>query len=133
MTSVYAANQSDWSAFLNPDAAPVRSRSLAFPRIQNGPLTRTNTSGRFCLLGNGHVSIAAVPGLAIRVRTGTAWITQARDAKDHLVRAGERFVADRAGRLVLSSFQRGEIELEWPAQQRERGIDASRRFAAAAA
>ena len=133
MTSVYAANQSDWSAFLNPDAAPVRPRTLAFPRIQNGPLTRANTSGRFCLLGNGHVSIAAAPGLAIRVRTGTVWITQARDAKDHLVRAGQRFVADRAGRLVLSSFQRGEVEVEWPAPQHERVVVASPRFAAAAA
>lgn len=133
MTSVYAANQSDWSAFLNPDAAPVRTRKIAFPRLQNGSLTRANTSGSFCLLGNGHVSIAAAPGLVIRVRKGDVWITQPGDTKDYLLGAGERFVADRSGRVVVSSFERGEIEVEWPAQRQERPVAARPRLAAAAA
>lgn len=132
MASVYAANQSDWSAFLNPDAEPVRPRKLAFPRLQNGPLTRTNTAGRFCLLGNGHVSIAAVPGLAVFVRAGTVWITQAGDPNDYIVDAGERFVADRTGRLVLSSFTRGEVEVEWPTPRQERAFATQPRLAAAA-
>ena len=131
MTSVYAANQSDWSAFLNPDAAPVRPRNIAFPRLQSGSLTRANTSGRFCLLGNGHVSIAATPGLVIRVRKGQVWITQSGDPQDYVVGAGERFVADRSGRVVVSSFERGEIEVEWPAQRQERAAAATPRLAAA--
>jgi len=133
MTSVYAANQSDWSAFLNPDAAPLRPRKIAFPRLQNGPLTRANTSGRFCLLGNGHVSIAAVPGVVIRVRKGDVWITQPGDPKDYLIGTGERFVADRSGRVVVSSFERSELEVEWPARRQERPAATNPRLAAAAA
>jgi len=126
MSAIFAANQSDWSAFLNPDAAPIGPRQVAFPRLQGGSLTRANSNGRFCLIGNGHVSIAAVPGLAIRVRKGTLWITQSRDAEDHVVHAGERFVADRAGKIVVSAFERGEVELEWPtrAQQPSRAMHA---------
>jgi hypothetical protein len=127
-----AVNQSDWSAFLNPDAALPTPRRIAFPRIQSGPITRTNTSGRFCLIGNGHVSIAAVPGLVVRVREGALWITQAGDADDHLVRAGERFVADRSGRLVISAFARGEVELEWPTREQERARPVHAPLAAAA-
>lgn len=120
MNPAIAANQSDWSAFLNPDAELLRTRSIAFPRLQNGPITRANSGGRFSLLGNGHTSIAAVRGLVVRVRKGTLWITQARDPFDHVVRAGESFVADRTGRLVISAFERGEVELEWPSRERER-------------
>jgi Protein of unknown function (DUF2917) len=132
MNPAITANQSDWSAFLNPDAAPVGPRRVAYPRIQNGPITRANTGGRFSLLGNGHVSIAATPGLVIHVRRGTLWITQPHDADDHVVHAGERFVADRAGRLVISAFARGEVELEWPSHRRERAEAAYPPVAAAA-
>jgi len=132
MSSLLAANQSDWSAFLNPDAEALGSRRIAFPRLQSGPITRTLTGGRFCLIGNGHTSIAAVPGLVIHVREGSLWVTQAHDSEDHIVRAGERFVADRAGRLVISAFERGEVELKWPAHQRERAWAANEPVAAAA-
>jgi Protein of unknown function (DUF2917) len=127
-----AANQSDWSAFLNPDAASPAPRGIAFPRLKSGPITRTNADGRFSLLGNGHVSIASTPGLVIHVRRGTLWITQSRDADDHVVRAGERFVADRRGRLVISAFERGEVELEWPARKGEHAETAYEPAAAAA-
>jgi hypothetical protein len=120
MNPATTANQSDWSAFLNPDSTAAQPNRFAFPRLQNGPFTRSNTGRRFSLLGNGHVSIASTPGLVIHVRRGTLWITQARDADDHIVHAGERFVADRAGRLVISAFARGEVELEWPSRERER-------------
>jgi Protein of unknown function (DUF2917) len=132
MSSLFADNQSDWSAFLNPDAKPLGPRKIGFPRFQSGPITRTHTGGRFCLIGNGHVSIAAVPGLVIRARQGTLWITQARDAEDHVIHAGERFVADRAGRLVLSAFERGEVELQWPTREQERARPVQARLAAAA-
>jgi len=132
MSSVFAAHQSDWSAFLNPDAETLNPRKIAFPRLQNGSITRTLTGGRFCLIGNGHMSIAAVPGLVIHVREGVLWVTQAHDSEDHVVRAGERFVADRAGRLVISAFERGEVEVKWPARQRERAWAANEPVAAAA-
>jgi Protein of unknown function (DUF2917) len=120
MNPAITANQSDWSAFLNPDAAAAQPHRFAFPRLQNGPFTRSNTGRYFSLLGNGHVSIASTPGLVIHARRGTLWITQARDADDHVVLAGERFIADRAGRLVISAFARGEVELEWPSRKQER-------------
>ena len=132
MDATIAANQSDWSAFLNPDAPPVNARKIAFPRIQNGAITRSNTAGRFSLLGNGHVSIAAAQGLVIHVRKGTLWITQHGDSLDQVVRAGQRFVADRTGRVVMSAFERSEVELEWPSHGRERSEFARAPIAAAA-
>ena len=132
MNPAIAANQSDWSAFLNPDAAPLGQRKIAFPRLQHGPINRTSTGGRFCLLGNGHVSVAATRGLVIHVRRGTLWITQARDVDDYVVRAGEMFVADRSGRLVISAFERAEVEVEWPSRDQERTGTAYEPIAAAA-
>ncbi len=132
MSILSSANQSDWSAFLNPDAAPLGLRKIAFPRLQNGPIARANIGGRFSLLGNGHVSIAAARGLVIRVRKGTLWITQAHDSIDHVVRVGEQFVADRAGRLVISAFDRAEVQVDWPARERAADMAASESLAAAA-
>ena len=43
MSSVFTANQSDWSAFLNPDAEPLTPRKLAFPRVQSGAITRSQS------------------------------------------------------------------------------------------
>jgi hypothetical protein len=132
MSTLFAANQSDWSAFLNPDAAPLGLRKLAFPRFQNGPITRAHVAGRFSMLGNGHISIAAVRGLVIHVRKGVLWITQGSDSIDHVVRAGERFIADRTSRLVISAFERGEVEVEWPTRERGAGMPANQPLAAAA-
>ncbi|MGB8433821.1 MAG: DUF2917 domain-containing protein [Burkholderiales bacterium] len=132
MSILSSANQSDWSAFLNPDAAPVGPRKIAFPRLLNGPITRSNVGGRFSLLGNGYVSIAAVRGLVIRVRKGVLWITQGNDTIDHVVRAGEHFVADRTSLLIISAFERGEVEVEWPSRARGTRIVAYARVAAAA-
>jgi len=132
MNPAITANQSDWSAFLNPDAGALALRKMGFPRARGASITRSNTAGRFCLIGNGHVSIAALPGLVVRVREGSLWITQEGDSEDHLVRAGERFVADRTGRLVVSAFERGEVELQWPSRQRESVWAANEPLAAAA-
>jgi hypothetical protein len=127
-----SANQSDWSAFLNPDAAPPSSRRIAFPRMQNGPIAQSNIGGRFSLLGNGYVSVAAVRGLVIHVRKGVLWITQGNDTIDHVVRAGEHFVADRTSRLIMSAFERGEVEIEWPSRERATVVATSEPLAAAA-
>jgi hypothetical protein len=78
------------------------------------------------------VSIAAVPGLVIRVRKGTLWVTQAHDSEDHVVDAGGRFVADRDGRIVISAFDRGEVELVWPTREQERARPVRAPLAAAA-
>ncbi len=115
MNPAIAANQSDWTAFLNPDAETLGPRQAVSP--DGGTITRSNTTGHFCLIGNGDVSIAAVPGLVIRAREGLLWIARAGDSVEHIVRGGERFVADRAGRLVVTAIKRSEVELQWPTQQ----------------
>jgi hypothetical protein len=120
MTIAIAASKADWASFFNPDAAPRASRATAFPRAQHKPLGRSLTGGRFSLTGNGTVTIAAVPGLAVQARSSMLWITQERDQDDHLVVAGERFVADRYGLLVISAFTRSEVELEWPSRGHDR-------------
>ncbi len=132
MSILSSANQSDWSAFLNPDAEPLGTRKLAFPRFQNGPITRAGIGGRFSMLGNGSVSIAAARGLVVQVRKGTLWVTQDKDPIDHIVHAGERFVADRTGRLVISAFERAEVQVEWPARERTTVMATSEPLAAAA-
>ncbi|MCL4801436.1 MAG: DUF2917 domain-containing protein [Burkholderiales bacterium] len=115
MTIAIAASKAGWSSFAaDPrDEARRAPRPAAFPRVQPKPLTRSLTDGRFSLIGSGHVAIAATPGLVVRVRSGALWITQEHDQRDHLVAAGEHFVADRAGRLVVSAFARSEVELVW--------------------
>jgi len=117
MNPAIAANQSDWTAFLNPDAETLGPRPAVSPDV--GTITQSNTTGNFCLIGNGDVSIAAVPGLVIRAREGLLWIARAGDSVEHIVRGGERFVADRAGRLVVTAIKRSEVELQWPTRQQE--------------
>ena len=77
-------------------------------------LTPAETAGRFTLARDGHVAVAAVPGLLVRVRSGSLWLTQDRDPVDHLVTAGQCFVADRRGRLVATALHVTEVEVEWP-------------------
>jgi hypothetical protein len=121
MTIAIPASKADWASFFNPDdASPRTSRAAAFPRAQHKPLGRSLTGGRFSVIGNGTVTIAAVPGLAVQARSGMLWITQEGDQDDHLVAAGERFVADRYGTLVISAFERSEVELEWPSHEHDR-------------
>jgi len=121
MTIAIPASKADWASFFSlDDTAPRASRATAFPRAQHTPLDRSLTGGRFSLIGNGAVTIATVPGLAVQARSGMLWITQEGDQDDHLAAAGERFVADRYGSLVISAFARSELELEWPARDHDR-------------
>jgi hypothetical protein len=121
MTIAIAASKADWASFAGPHQAGAGApRAGAFPRSQHKPLTRALTGGRFSLIDSGHVTIAAVPGLAVRARSGALWITQEGDHQDHLVAAGERFVADRHGSLVVSAFARSEVELTWPSRDHDR-------------
>lgn len=43
-------------------------------------------------------------GACIAVQAGCAWITQAGDANDYFVSAGERHVVTRPGRVVIESL-----------------------------
>ena len=132
MTPAIAAKRSFWNAFPSPVAQPFGLRKIASPAGRDGSITRLNTAGPFCLIGDGVVSIAAVPGLVVRVRDGSLWITQSGDSADHFARTGERFVADRAGRMVVSALDHSEVELHWPTREQERLLAAYAPVAAAA-
>ncbi len=43
-------------------------------------------------------------GACIAVQSGCVWLTQAGDANDYFVSAGERHVVTRPGRVVVESF-----------------------------
>jgi len=43
-------------------------------------------------------------GACIAVTSGRIWLTQAGDANDYFVDAGERHVVTRAGRVVMEGF-----------------------------
>lgn len=77
-------------------------------------LDEARIAGRLSLIGRRPLSIAAVPGLVVHVRTGSLWATQHREERDHLVGAGERFVVDRPGPLVVSGLGNTELQIEWP-------------------
>jgi len=45
-------------------------------------------------------------GACVAVQSGRIWLTQAGDANDYFVGAGERHVVTRGGRVVIESFGR---------------------------
>jgi len=53
-----------------------------------------------------HATLAArMPaGACIAVQSGRVWLTQAGDANDYFVDAGQRHVVTRGGRVVIESF-----------------------------
>lgn len=57
------------------------------------------------------LTLADAIGSVVTVRSGSVWITQEREAVDHVVRAGERFRIDRGGRTVLQAFGEAEVSV----------------------
>ncbi len=116
MTIAIAARHIERSSLSSDRAA----RKAAYYAARNVPLTRMQIAGRLSMLDNGPVTIAAVRGLVVRVRTGALWITQYKDTGDHVLRAGESFSVDRAGPLVLQPLGGTELVIDWPARESER-------------
>jgi hypothetical protein len=57
-------------------------------------------------------SLGAVPaGRRVRCLSGTLWITQTGDGRDHIVLPGESFTADRPGRVVLQALRASTFKL----------------------
>lgn len=50
-------------------------------------------------------------GLIILCRSGSCWITQERDPKDHFLEEGENFMVDRAGLVMLVALADAGITL----------------------
>lgn len=49
-------------------------------------------------------------GLEIRVTEGSLWLTQERDAQDHVIGTGESFRIDRRGAVVLTAFRGARMD-----------------------
>lgn len=54
-------------------------------------------------------------GLELAVVRGMAWVTQENDTRDIVVRPGERFRLDRAGRAFATALLDAEVDLVSPA------------------
>lgn len=54
-------------------------------------------------------------GLQIICRRGKLWNMQADDEKDHIVQAGERFVVNRCGLILVQSLGEGLLQMIPPA------------------
>jgi hypothetical protein len=80
-------------------------------------LSRDCVAGAFSLLGNGTLSIDAVPGLVVSTRNGALAITREWDPIEYLVCGGKRFVSDRAEPIVIRPLSRTEVHLDWPVDE----------------
>ncbi|MFO1362241.1 MAG: hypothetical protein U1F45_07145 [Burkholderiales bacterium] len=83
-------------------------------------LPRTRIGHRFSLVEHDPLTIAAEPGLIVRVRSGSIWGSQPGDGECCLARAGESLAARRSGWLVVHAVGRSEIEIELPQPGDER-------------
>lgn len=51
-------------------------------------------------------------GLVVRCLRGVVWVTQAGDAADHVLAAGESWRAARAGRVGIQALSAADVALE---------------------
>ena len=73
---------------------------------------RPRLAGRSCQASDaairlaGHATFARTlpAGACVAVQSGRIWLTQAGDANDYFVDAGQRHVVARGGRVVIESF-----------------------------
>ncbi len=80
-----------------------------------GNLVTRSDRHEICLRPDKLFKIADAPrGLQIICRRGKLWITQADDEQDHILCAGERFIATRQGLILVQSFGEGVMQLISP-------------------
>lgn len=77
-------------------------------------LTRGQIGGRLSLIESGPLDISAQQGLWLRVRSGFVWVDCVGDGARRPLREGDRFFAERDGRLSIRAVPHSEIEIEWP-------------------
>lgn len=56
-------------------------------------------------------------GHVLRCISGTLWVTQEGDARDHVLNAGEEFVIETPGVVVVQAFTPALVEFEGPGTQ----------------
>jgi hypothetical protein len=52
-----------------------------------------------------------LPGVEIRCLSGTVWVTLQGDVEDHVLSAGDSFVASRPGRLAMMAFRPARVRI----------------------
>ena len=63
------------------------------------------------------VTLDDARGVRIQARTGTVWVTEETNARDHILVAGQTLVISRAGRTVIQAMQPAWIALHEAANQ----------------
>ena len=120
MNNVIAASDNKHNALSSTRDFRADVRAKAGTRASNLPLAQPDIAGSFSLIDGGPVTISAAFGLVVRARRGSLWISQHGDRRDHVVSAGQCFVTDRAGPLVISALGVAELYIEWPLHDIER-------------
>ena len=62
-------------------------------------------SARIRLAKDHVLTLSEVDGIEIGCETGSLWITQDNDLRDVMLTAGERFMPDRAGKVLVNALQ----------------------------
>ena len=69
-------------------------------------------------LGAGDVvTLDDARGVRIEARTGTVWVTEEANPRDHILVAGQALVVSRAGRTLIQAMQPAWIALQEAANQ----------------
>ena len=77
--------------------------------------------GRLAIADGSTLRLDDADGMVLYVWHGAVWITQERDNRDHLLRAGESFRLDRAGAALISSLGQDALVSLTP-QQRQSSV-----------
>ena len=58
------------------------------------------------------ITIVDGKGARIAIVAGTAWVTQERDTRDVMLRAGQSFILDRNGTAIVEALSETEVALD---------------------
>jgi hypothetical protein len=76
--------------------------------------------GRLALREDATLRVDDAKGMRLYVWQGTVWLTQERDHRDLLLKAGESFQLDRAGAALITPLGKGAlISLAKPQHERD--------------
>jgi hypothetical protein len=81
--------------------------------IHQGPTMHLHAQApQFTLAPGEVVTLQDARGARISARTGTVWVTEEADPKDHILGPGEAFVLARNGRTVIQALAPSWIAID---------------------
>jgi hypothetical protein len=86
----------------------------------NSVLAASEVAGAFSLLAWRSVSVAAEPGLMVRVQGGVLRLRAGKGGAPRILGAGDCFVGRHAELINLKAYTNTELRIEWPGAQGER-------------